>query len=240
MALPVQSTPTYQVTIPSTDEKVNFRPFLVKEEKALLLAQQSEDASVMVETLKGVLSGCLLGNVDVAKLALFDLEYLFTQIRGKSVGEDLELYFTCEHCEDDEGKNVVKRVLDLNEVKVTKNPKHKNKIELFDDVGMVLKYPDVEVMKGVDMFIDENNFDSMFEILVSSIDYIYDTDNIYHAHETPREELMEFVGNLTNEQFLKINEFFETMPRLTHHVEFDCPVCGSHNDRIVEGLANFF
>lgn len=238
MALPMNSTPTYKVEVPSTGEKINFRPFLIKEEKALLIAQQSEDQEVMVETLKDVIKSCTLGKINVEELALFDLEYLFTQIRGKSVGEEIELLFSCDVCVDND-KAKVKKVIDVSEIKIKKDASHTNKIELFGDVGVVMKYPNFGLLKEIEN-IQSENVNTIFEIVIKCIDYIYNTDEVFYAKETKKEELMEFLNNLTQDQFTKIQKFFETMPKLSTNVKYDCPVCGKHHDKDIEGLSNFF
>ena len=162
MALPMMSAPTYTMTIPSSGAKVKYRPFLVKEEKALLIAQQSEDALTMVETLKDVIKNCVQDKLDVNKLATFDLEYMFIQIRGKSVGEQLELIFPCDvdHGEQNE-KARSKVVIDLNELTVEKPENHTNKFQLFNDVGVVMKYPTIDTLKKLEN-IDVTDYDILY------------------------------------------------------------------------------
>lgn len=239
MALPLQSTPTYNLTIPSTGKTVRFRPFLIKEEKSLLVAQQSEDLLVMIDTLKTVIKDCILDKVDVDKFATFDIEYIFTQIRAKSVGETVDLIVQCDddHGEQQE-KSRVKLILDLSTIEVEKDPKHTNKIELFGDVGMVLRYPTIEIMKRMESA--EDNLESIFQIVADSVDYIYQGEEIFYAKETPREEIIQFLENLTSEQFAKVNEFFITMPRIKKDIEYNCPLCGKHHKKTLEGLQSFF
>lgn len=236
----MMSTPTYSLVVPSTGATVKFRPFLVKEEKALLIAQQSEDAQVMINTLKSVIKSCVQDNIDVNKLAIFDLEYIFLQLRGKSVGENIDLYLPCDedHGADNE-KAKTKITLDINTINVEVGEGHTNKFELFDDVGVVMKYPTVEVLKQLDG-LDENDFDKIFEIIALSIDYIYQGDQLFYASEQKKEELLAFVNNLSSEQFLKIQSFFETMPKLRKDVEYNCPVCGKHHKKMLEGIQSFF
>jgi rubrerythrin len=240
MALPMMSTPTYTMVVPSTDKTVKYRPFLVKEEKALLIAQQSEDPAVMVDTLKNVVKDCVLDDIDLNKLATFDLEYMFVQIRGKSVGETIDLVLSCD---DDHGelneKAKVNYTINLNELAVNKNPEHTNKIALYDNVGVVMKYPSVHDLKKL-QGTDENDMERVFEIMALSIDYIYDSNEIYYAKDQKHEELMQFLGNLSSKQFISIQKFFETMPKLSHKVVYDCPVCGKHHDKLLEGIQSFF
>lgn len=236
MALPINNAPVYNITIPSTGKKAKFRPFLVKEEKALLLAQQSEDPSVMFDTLKAVIKDCCNGTVDVSSLALFDIEYLFTQIRAKSVGEDTEITVRCQHCDDE--KAIVNVRIDLTSMEVEKDPKHSNNIPLFDNVGVVMKYPTFDLLHKIDD--KESDISNIFDIVASCIDYIYDDTQVYHAKETDPKELETFLNNLTSEQLARIQLFFETMPKLTKQIEYNCPVCNADNNLKIEGLQNFF
>lgn len=240
MALPMMQTPTYQMEVPSTGDVVKFRPFLIKEEKALLIAQQSEDPVVMIDTLKNVIKSCLQTPLDVNKLATFDLEYMFLQLRGKSVGETIDLLLACDedHGEDDE-KSRAKVTLEISSIKVEKSEGHTNKFDLFDDVGVVMKYPTIEVLKKLDT-VQENDLDKIFEIMAMSIDYIYQGDQLFYANETKKEELLQFINNLSSEQFMKLQGFFESMPKLKKDVEYDCPVCGKHHVKTLEGIHSFF
>jgi ribosomal protein L44E len=239
MALPKQNTPIYTIEIPSSKQKFKFRPFLVKEQKALLLAQQSEDMNVMVDTLKQVIESCSQAKVDVDKLAIFDLEYIFSQIRAKSVGEKVELFFFCDTCEDDAAK--VKITIDLTQLQVEEFDGHTSKIELFDDVGVVLKYPSIDVVKKIEMIgRGTSEIDMVFDVIVECIDYIYDTNEVYYAKEQTKEELSSFINELTSEQFTKIESFFETIPKLRKQVDYKCPVCGKAHNKVLEGLDSFF
>jgi hypothetical protein len=237
MALPINSTPVYNLTLPSTGKSLKFRPFLIKEEKALLLAGQSEDAKVMVDSLKQVIKSCIKDDIDVEDLATFDLEYLFTQIRAKSVGEIVELYLKCDTCEDE--KAVAKIEIDLTQIQVEKNPDHVNKIILFDDVGVALKYPTIDVIKRFEN-IDNANMDEVFSIVIDCIDYIYTTTEVFHAKDQTKDELNTFLNNLSSEQFKKLQDFFETMPRLKHAIDYKCPVCNKEHHKVLEGLQSFF
>jgi len=235
--LPVNSTPIYTLKVPSNDKSIRFRPFLIKEEKALLIAQQSEDASVMVESLKNVIKSCLKDDIDVEALATFDLEYIFTQIRAKSVGEVIELALSCDTCTDE--KAVAKVSIDLTKLEVIKNPEHILKIKLYDDVGVVMKYPTMNIVKKLEK-VDSNDIEQVFDIIVECIDYIYTTDEVFHAKEQSKQELIDFLNNLTSEQFVNVQKFFETMPKLTHEVDYVCPVCNTLHHKKLEGLQSFF
>lgn len=237
MALPVITAPTYELTIPSTKQKVKFRPFLVKEEKALMLAQQSEDATTMLDTLKSVIDACTLGKLEVDKLAMFDIEYIFIQLRAKSVGETTELQFSCKNCNDPKAKMNV--TIDLTSVNVQFNDKHSSDILLFADVGVKMKYPSLELINKL-KDIKDNDINSLFEVIVQCIDCIYDADTVHASADSTRDELMQFINNLTQDQFAKLQNFFETMPKLEKELEFDCPVCKFHHKQIVQGLESFF
>jgi hypothetical protein len=219
---------------------VKFRPFLVKEEKALLIAQQSEDIGVMIQTLKGIINTCVLDTLDIDKLATFDLEYMFTQIRAKSVGEIIELIFPCDidHGEDNE-KARVKVSIDLTTLIVEKDPNHNNKINLFGDVGVVMKYPTMDVMKRLEN-LDTNDLDKVFSVVADSIDYIYQGEEIFYGKEQKHEELLQFLNNLTSEQFVKVQQFFATMPRIKKEIEYTCPVCQKQHRKMLEGMQSFF
>lgn len=238
MALPMNNMPTFNMTIPSNGKTVRFRPFVVKDEKALLIAQQSEEPKVMVDTLKGILQSVVLDKIDVDSLAIFDLEYMFLQVRGKSVGETVDLFFPCDtdHGEQND-KAKTKVTINLAELQVAKQEGHTNKIELFGDVGVIMKYPTLEISEYLN---DLDNVEEIFNIVANSIDMIYDADEVYHAKETSREEIMQFLNNLTTEQFMKIQRFFETMPRLYKEIDYKCPLCGKEHHKVLEGLANFF
>lgn len=239
MALPRQNTPVYTTKIPSTKKDIKFRPFLVKEEKALLIAQQSDDQQVMMDTLKQTIRNCVQSDIDVNKLALFDIEYLFCQIRARSVGEVTEMVVLCDVCPEENTKARVKLSFDLTKLEVNFPEGHSNKIELFGDVGIVMKYPSLEMVKDIEN-LDNNSADSLFKAVVKLIDYVYDGQELHYAKDQTEKELMEFLENLTQEQFKKVQNFFETMPKLSKEVYYDCPVCGHHHEKIVEGLNSFF
>jgi len=236
MSLPMMKSPLYSVKIPSTDQKVTFRPFLVREEKALLLAQQSESVEVMTNTLKEIIINCVQEKINVDTLAVFDVEYLFTQIRAKSVGETVDLIFTCAHCEQE--KNKVKLPIDLTTIEVVKNPEHTNRIHLFDECGVIMRYPNLETFRKADG--KDEDINAVMELVIDCIESIYNGDEIFYANEQTKQELEEFIMNLTKEQFDKIEEFFVSVPKFKKVIEFDCPACGAHNETSLEGTASFF
>ena len=237
MALPKQSAPVFTLEIPSTSKKVKYRPFLMGEQKALLIAQQSEDPVNMVNTLKAVIKSCINDELDIDSLAMFDLEYIFTQIRAKSVGEISELLFKCDTCEDD--KAVTKINLDLTKVKVKFKPEHTNKIELYDNVGIVLKYPGINTLLKLEG-LKSDDVNAVFDVVLECVDYIYTDDEVFYAKDQTKTELLEFLNGLTSEQFGKIQLFFETMPKLEQEIDYKCPVCSKKHHKVIEGLTNFF
>lgn len=237
MALPVANTPIYKLTIPSTGKTVSYRPFLVKEEKALMIAQQSEDAETMISTLKAVIEACIQDKIKASELAIFDIEYIFTQLRAKSVGEFVELILKCDTCEDE--KASVKYDIDLTKIKVNIPKEHNKTIPLFGDVGVIMKYPSLEMLKKLEN-LDGNDAEAIFEIIMSCIDSVYDSQQIYSTKDHKPEEIRQFVDNLTQEQFLKLQQFFETMPKLEEKVNYKCPLCSKEHEKYIRGLESFF
>lgn len=236
MALPMMQTPTYELTIPSTKKKVKFRPFLVKEQKALMIAQHSEEPQVMIDTLKDIIKSCV-SNVDVDKLAIFDLEYIFLQLRAKSIGETAEVVYSCLQCNDPKGKVTLN--IDVSDISVEFHPNHENTIELFDEVGVKMKYPGLDFLGSIDE-LDLNNPTDALKIISNCIEYIYDGDKIYDTKDQTPEEINHFLENLTFAQLDKIKKFFETLPKLKKKIEFDCPVCKYHHNYMIQGINNFF
>jgi len=239
MALPIQNATLYTATIPSTKQEIKFRAFLVKEEKALLIAQQSEDQTVMMDTLKQIIKSCVKTELNMDTLALFDIEYLFCQLRAKSVGEIVDIVVACDVCPDEETKARVKLSFDLSKLQVNFPAEHTKKIPLFDDVGVVMKYPSLSMIKDLEG-MDQADAESVFKVVTTSIELIYDGDELHYAKDQTEQELQEFLENLNQEQFKKIQQFFETMPKLSKEVQYDCPVCKHHHEKVIEGLNSFF
>ena len=240
MTLPMNPTPVYTCTVPSSKKEIKYRPFLVRDEKALLVAQQSEDPVVMLDTMKEVIKSCVKTPIDVESLALFDVEYLMIQLRMVSVGEHTDIVFQCDddHGEDNEKARSTVRI-DLRDVKVEFPEGHTKTIKLFGDVGVVMKYPSLDTIKKLEAS-DENNLDQMFGVVIDCIDYIFDNDQVYPAKDVDSSELMTFLNNLTPDQFNKVQEFFRTMPSLKVWVDYKCPVCGKDHHKYMEGLHSFF
>jgi hypothetical protein len=239
MALPIQNATVYTATIPSTKQEVKFRAFLVKEEKALLIAQQSDDQAVMMDTLKQIIKSCVKTELNMDTLALFDIEYLFCQLRAKSVGEVVDIVVACDVCPDEDTKARVKISFDLSKLQVNFPAEHTKKIPLFGDVGVVMRYPSLSMIKDLEG-MDQADAETVFKVITTSIELIYDGDELHYAKDQTHEEIQEFLENLNQEQFKKIQQFFETMPKLSKEVQYDCPVCKHHHEKVIEGLNSFF
>lgn len=241
MPLPKINTPTYELTLPSNRKKVKYRPFLVREEKILVLAMESGDQKQISDAIVEILSECLLTkNIDVKKLPTFDIEYLFLHVRSKSVGETVEVNITCP----DDGKTSVEMAINIDDIKVKRSKNHDSTIRLDDQYSMRMKYP------SLDQFI-ENNFDfemaapnesvsAAMSMLSSCIDLIYDEEESWDASESTKEELDEFIDQLNTKQFQKVEEFFRTMPKLSHTLKVTNPQTGVESEVVLEGLASFF
>ena len=239
MPLPKINTPTYELTLPSNNKKVRYRPFLVREEKILVLAMESGDQKQITDAIVEIINDCLLTkNVDVAKLPTFDIEYLFLNVRSKSVGETVEVNVTCP----DDGKTTVETSINIDDIKVKKDKGHKMIIKLDDKYSMKLKYP------SIDQFI-ENNFDfdnaetnvsQALSMLSTCIDMIYDQEESWDASESTKEELGEFIDQLNTKQFKEVEQFFKTMPKLTHTLKVKNPNTDVESEVVLEGLVSFF
>ena len=237
MSLPIASTPRYKLTIPSTKKVVSFRPFLVKEEKALMIAQHSADPDTMIATLKSVIQSCIIDAIKVDDLALFDIEYIFTQLRAKSVGEIIDIILKCDTCTED--KASVKYNIDLTKLSVNIPVEHNKTIPLFGDVGVVMKYPTLDILKKIEN-LNGDDIDAVFDIICACIECVYNAQEMFATKDQKLEEVQEFVNNLTQEQFQKLQQFFETMPKLEQQVKYVCPVCNKEHDKIIRGLDSFF
>jgi hypothetical protein len=235
MALPEVVLPTYELEIPSNGKTIKYRPFVVKEEKLLLLALESGDDKQIEEATKTLLKGCIQSRVKLEDLALFDLEYIFLQIRAVSVGEVVEMMLTCE----DDGETQVRYNLNLTEVKVEKPEGHSNKIMLSDTMGVIMKYPSFEEFVKVSI-IGKDTSSEVIEIMAKCIDQIFDSEDVYDSSTTSKKEFVQFIENLTNKQFEDVQEFFEGMPVLKHEIKLKNPNTGVDNTIVIQGLSNFF
>lgn len=233
--LPRPSTPIYELTIPSTGKTVKYRPFIMSDVKSLMLAQMSSDPKNMVNTLKEIISSCVLQkNFDVDSLAIFDIEKIFCMLRAKSVEENVELQMPCEKCE-----KPTKITLDITKIDVVFDEKHQKSFNLFDNVGICMKYPNYDTMLKM-KDVPSDALDATFEIIIDCVDYIYDDKQMYPAKDSTKEELLEFFYGLTQPQMEKIEQFFDTLPVFKETVKYKCPHCEHDNEFTLEGIQNFF
>ena len=238
MPLPKIATPTYELELPSTGETIKYRPFLVKEEKLLVIAMESEDTKQITNAIKAVLKSCVLTKgVKVEQLPTFDIEFLFLNIRGKSVGEDLEVNVTCP--DDDETQVPVTIYLD--DIEVQKDDNHSNKIKLDDTIMMELKYPSLDqFIKNNFDFNEKNAMDQSFDLIASCIDKVYTQDEVWAAADCTKKEMKDFLEQMNSSQFKEIENFFETMPKLSHTIKITNPKTKVESEVVLEGLASFF
>ena len=236
MALPKVVLPTYELVIPSNGKKIKYRPFVVKEEKVLLLALETKDEKEIERSVRDLLKACIQSRVKLEDLAMFDLEYIFLQIRAVSVGEIVEMNVTCK---DDE-KTQVKYTLNLSEVKVTKPEGHDHKIMLTDEMGVIMKYPSWNEFIGGSVMGKSPSADDIVEIMSGCIDQIFDKEDVYDNATTTKKEFIQFVEGLTNSQFEKIQGFFENIPILEHRFTVKNPNTGVDSEFTINGLTNFF
>ena len=238
MPLPKIATPTYSLVLPSTEKEISFRPFLVKEEKLLVLALETEDTKQITTAIKAVIKNCIqTKGIKVETLPTFDIEYLFLNIRGKSVGESLDVNIVCP----DDGKTSVPVTIDLDDIKVVKTEGHSNKVELDKTLMMELKYPSLdEFIKSNFDFKDENAMEQSFNLIASCIDKIYNEEEVWVAADCTKKEIKEFLESMNSSQFKKIEEFFTTMPKLSHTIKVKNPNTKVESEVVLEGLASFF
>ena len=238
MPLPKIATPTYELELPSTGATVKYRPFLVKEEKVLVIALESEDNKQITNAIKAVLKSCILSKgIKVEDLPTFDIEYLFLNIRGKSVGEDIDVNITCP---DDE-KTQVAMTIALDEIEVQKDDNHTNKIKVDDSIMMEMKYPSLDqFIKNNFDFNDKNQMDQSFNLIVSCVDKIYTEDEVWAAADCTKKEMKDFLEQMNSTQFKEIESFFDTMPKLSHTLKITNPNTKVESDVVLEGLASFF
>ena len=236
MALPKLTTPTYELEIPSTDEKIKYRPFLVKEEKILMLAMESKADSDITQAVKDIVSECTFNKVNISHMPMFDVEYIFLQIRAKSVGEVSKLKLLCP----DDKKTYADIELDLNEVKVQVGEDHTNKIELDNGMGMIMTYPTIDSFKNSG--IRDINASNMLEVISGCILQIYEKngEKTYDPKDQTQKELTEFVEQLSTKQFKQVQKFFETMPKLKHEITIKNPKTKKESKVTLTGLNDFF
>jgi len=238
MPLPKIATPTYELEIPSSKKKVRYRPFLVKEEKVLIIAMESEDPKQIAGAVKTVIKNCILSRgVKVEDLSTFDIEYLFLNIRGKSVGEEVEVLVTCP----DDGVTQVPVVIALDDIKVQESEKHSKDIKLDDNLSLRMKYPSMEEFVKSNFAMDGNiDLEDTFDLISSCIEQVYSEEESWTAADCSKKELLDFMEQLSSKQFKEIENFFETMPKLSHTFKVKNPNTGVESEVLLEGLSAFF
>ncbi len=238
MPLPTISTPTYELVLPSSNRKIKYRPFLVKEEKILILAMESQDPKQIARAVKDVISKCILSKgIKVERLSTFDIEYLFLNIRGKSVGEQIEVMVTCP----DDKKTQVPMSINIDSIKVKTDDQHSTDIKLDEIYTLRMKYPSLDEFIKSNFNFDSNmNVDDTFDLIASCIDQVYSDEESWSHQECTKKELTEFVDQLNSSQFKEVEKFFETMPKLSHAVKVTNPNTKVESEIVLEGLQNFF
>ena len=243
MALPKLDVPIFTLELPLTKKKIRYRPFLVKEEKILLIAMESDDENSVMNSIVQILNNCCLDDIDIDELPVTDVEYFFLKLRARSVGEIVDLNYKCNNIvknetgEESRCDNPVKLQVNVLEIEPTFNPEHTNKIELTEKLGIVMRYPN---FKLIDKIKAKNDVDQILQTIINCVEYIYDEETIYYKKDISNEELAEFIDNLTQKQFEKLQNFFETLPSLKKEVDFKCGKCGYEEKIEIEGIQNFF
>ena len=238
MPLPKIATPVYELELPSTGKTIEYRPFLVKEEKVLVIALESEDTKQITTAIKNVIKNCIkTKGIKVEELPTFDIEYLFLNIRGKSVGEEIEVNVTCP----DDGETQVPVTINLDDIEVQKNDEHSNRIKVDDSIMMEMKYPSLDqFIKNNFDFNDKNAMDQSFELIATCIDKVFTEDEVWAVEDCSKKEIVDFLEQMNSSQFKEIEKFFETMPKLSHSITVKNPKTKKENVVVIEGLAGFF
>jgi hypothetical protein len=231
MALPKLETPTYELEQPSTGEKIKYRPFLVKEQKTLMIAQESEDTDDMNRALGQLINDCTFGKIDPFKVPIFDIEFLFLKIRGKSVGETVDLNLLCP----DDNKTRVKKTINLEDIGVNMKVGHTNEVKLTDNIKMIMRYPTLHDMSDIS---DETS--SVFKMISRCVHEVHDGEKVYNKVDMSEDELTEFIDSLNTDQFESLGNFFDTMPKVQHSVEITNPKTKKKGEVIIDGIKSFF
>lgn len=238
MPLPKISTPTYELELPSTGQSIEYRPFLVREEKLLVIALETEDSKQITNAIKNVIKNCILTkNVKVETLPTFDIEYLFLNIRGKSVGEEVDVNIICP---DDE-QTTVQVKINIDDIKVQKNPDHSKQIKVDNTLAIEMKYPSLDqFIKSNFDFTNDNNMEQSFDLVASCVEKIYTEEEIWTSADVTKKEIVDFLEQMNSSQFKNIEKFFETMPKLSHEIKVKNPNTKVESTVILEGLSSFF
>ena len=240
MALPKIDTPIFYIKLPLSKKEIKFRPFLVKEQKNLLMALEADDKETIERNIRQILHNCTLTeNINIDKLPVVDVEYYFINLRAKSVGEIVENSYICNNeVEGERCGNKMKVEIDLNEIQVGEVNDDDSNIQLTNKISIKLKYPEFSIIEKLTE--SENSVETAFKIIVDSIEHIFDGDQYYYANESTPQELMDFLESLNQDQFVKLEKFFDTIPKIKKDVEIKCNKCGFDHSITVEGLENFF
>ena len=237
MPLPKIATPTYELLLPSTKKTIKYRPFLVKEEKLLVLALETEDQKEITNAVKSVIKNCIsTRGIKVEQLPTFDIEYLFLNIRGKSVGEEVEINIIAP----DDGVTEIPVTIGIDEIEVTENPEHTKQIKLDDTLMMEMKYPSLEQFIKNNFDVNDSNFDQSFELIATCVSKIYNEEEVWSTDDVTKKEVMEFLEGMNSIQFKQIEKFFETMPKLSHKLKVTNPNTKVESEVVLEGLSSFF
>ena len=236
MALPKLGYPTYELELPSTGKTIKYRPFLVKEEKVLLLALESKDEKQVISAVKDLIKNCVITRLKVETLPSFDLEYLFLKIRGASIGENITLTVTCQ----DDNETTVEANININDVEIYKPEGHDKKIMFDDKTGIVMRYPSMKEFVDREFLQKEMKTEEVYGFIADSIDQIFDDEEVYDSSTTTKKEFRTFVDSLTTKQFEKIQKFYETSPKLSHTFNVVNPKTGKESSYTIEGLQSFF
>ena len=238
MSLPIIQTPRYETNLPSTGKKIQYRPYLVKEEKMLMIALESSDSKQIMQAVKDTISACTFNKVDPNKMPIFDLEYMFLRLRAKSVGEISKLNLRCTKCEKS-----TKIEVNLDEIKIDTANLPSPTIALTDKIGVTMTWPKVDLISQFSESNDGtvlNQSNLAFDIIIGCIESVYDDNGVYPAEEQTKADITQFVESLNQEQFKKIQSFIEAMPKLEHNIEFDCAHCKEKNSLLLKGIQSFF
>ncbi len=237
MPLPKIVTPTYELVLPSTKKTIKYRPFLVKEEKLLVLALETEDQKEITNAVRSVIKNCIsTRGVKVESLPTFDIEFLFLNIRGKSVGEEVEVNIIAP----DDGVTQIPVKIDIDDIKVAENPEHNKQIKLNDELMMEMRYPSLDQFIKNNFDINDSNFDQSFELIASCVDKIYSEEEVWSTDDCTKKEVKEFLDSMNSIQFKDIEKFFDTMPKFSHTLEVENPNTGVKSEVVLEGLSSFF
>jgi len=237
MKLPVINAPKYPIHLVGIDRELHYRPFQIGEEKILLMAMESGEQDDMVNAVKQILTQCIEEtDIDIDNMPVFDIEYMFLHLRKRSIGENVELHFSLEKCKEKKCTNPITLDINLDEIQLTKDPRHSKTIQLTDEIGIVMGYPTLK-MVGFDA---SNNVMGGFALVRKCIEKVFTSDDSFNTKDCSEEEVDAFINSLTKKQFEKIEEFFETMPKISKTFLVECPKCGSKEDITLDGIHNFF